>query len=111
MGDIIFCQKTPARKRENEREREASPLFFEPPPEIDQLNGSILDILASKHEYFFSCFYRFIFVLMIERKVQFVHVSTHDSKEGKGGVSKLMMVTVFINKVSDLFSIVFGANI
>lgn len=51
---ILFSVRKHLREKERMREREASPLFFEPPPEIDQLNGSILDILASKHEYFFS---------------------------------------------------------
>lgn len=50
---ILFSVRKHLREKERMREREASPLFFEPPPEIDQLNGSILDILASKHEYFF----------------------------------------------------------
>lgn len=58
---ILFSVRKHLRERERENERvkerkKHPPFFFEPPPEIDQLNGSILDILASKHEYFFHAF-------------------------------------------------------
>lgn len=111
LGRYYFLsENTCEKKREWEREKHP-PFFLNRPQKLINWMDQFWTFWLRNTNIFFSCFYRFIFVLMIERKVQFVHVSTHDSKEGKGGVSKLMMVTVFINKVSDLFSIVFGANI